>query len=82
MKRSLLPGASRGLGRTKPHIELDKGVWYAFNILPGPGAYMGRVIHNAEVVETVGRGPTAAHAFTDWFNMKWHATVDLTAGAP
>lgn len=31
--RSRHPGASRGLGRTKPHVEMRDGRWCAFHIV-------------------------------------------------
>lgn len=67
MKRSRLPGASRGLGRDKPHIEWVAGRGYAcFNIVRSNHPFIG-----AEVIEVAGFGSTPGWAFTHWFNSKW-----------
>lgn len=66
MKRSRLPGASRGLGRVKPHVERCNRGWVCFNIVSVPGAVMGGVLHEAEVMERVGWGKTWLEALHAW----------------
>lgn len=68
MTRSWLPGASRGLGRAKPHLEIHRGQWLALNVVRADGR--NHPFIGAEVVDVVGHGPTPAHAFTEWFNAK------------